>query len=127
MCLATPTIIPYIINTDIICYKILITTKEGLKSPYMEFIFPLRQIMVDQVEAEPVNTFGLYIIEKGYFHSYQTKEAARNKIRQLSRRMPKNQILKVYKASIPAGTEFFKGQYEDLCSKSLQILEECFD
>lgn len=127
MCLISETKIPSISAHDIVCYKILIPVGGKLFTPYRDFLFTVGEVVVDKVEKEPSEVFGVVMFEGGYFHSYKNIEAAKKKVIELQRKIPRSKTLKIYKAQMPSGNIFFEGQNEDLCSKSLKIIEECFD
>ncbi|MDE5888576.1 MAG: hypothetical protein K2H20_01005 [Bacilli bacterium] len=127
MCLISETKIPSTSTQDIICYKILIPVGDKLFTPYRDFPFSIGEVVVDQVEKEPSEVFGVVMFEGGYFHSYKNIEITKKKVIELQRKIPRNKTLKIFKSQIPSGTIFFEGQNEDLCSKSLKIIEECFD
>lgn len=127
MCLVSETKTPSTSTYDITCYKILIPVGGKLFTPYRDFLFPVGEVVVDPVDKEPFEVFGVLMIEGGYFHSYKNINAAKKKAEELKRKVPKGKTLKIYKAQIPTGVPFFEGQFEDICSKSLKIIEECFD
>lgn len=127
MCLVSENKTPSTSTYDITCYKILIPVGGKLFTPYRDFLFPVGEVVVDEVDKEPSEVFGRLMIEGGYFHSYKNVNAAKRKIEELKRKVPKGKVLKIYEAQIPNGTPFFEGQFEDLCSKSLKILEEYID
>lgn len=132
MCLISNTDTPSTSTYDIECYKVLIEEKGKLYSPYQRYEYEVDDLYIDSTLESPVETFaGFSMIEKGYYHTYKSKEAAKILIlelescfRRTKQKLPK---IKIYKAEIPAGTRFFEGQYSDLASKSLKILEECCD
>lgn len=127
MCLVSETKIPSISTYDIQCYKILIPVGGKLFTPYRDFCFPIGEIVFDKVNKVPTEVFGVFIIEGGYFHSYRSIAAAKKKIKELKHKVPKVKVLKIYNAKIPAGVEFYEGQFEDICSKALEIIDECYD
>lgn len=127
MCLVSESKTPSTSTYDVTCYKILIPVGGELFTPYRDFLFPVGEVVVDKVDTQPSECFGVLMIEGGYFHSYKNIKAAQKKVEELKRKVPKGKVLKIYKAEIPAGTEFYEGQFEDLCSKALKILEEYCD
>ena len=127
MCLVSEIKTPSTSTYDITCYKILIPVGGKLFTPYRDFLFPVGEVVVDPVDKEPSECFGFLMIEGGYFHSYKNVKAAQKKAEELKRKLPKGKTLKIFEAQIPNGTPFFKGQLEDLCSKSLKIIEEYID
>lgn len=128
MCLATESKTPSINNGyDIVCYKILVHVGGKLITPYMDFLFPVGEIITDKAPDTSFDAFGFRVIESGYFHSYKTLEAAKKKVQELKRKDKKKKEFRIYRAEIPTETPFFEGQFEDLCSKSLKIIEECLD
>lgn len=125
MCLVSETKTPSTSTYDIHCYKILIPVGGKLLTPYRDFLFPVGEVVVDKVDKEPSEVFGVLMIEGGYFHSYKNLTAAKKKVDELKRKVPKGQVLKIYNAVIPAGVGYYEGQFEDLCSKALKIVDEC--
>ena len=125
MCLVSEKKIPSTNTNNIKCYKILIPVGDKLFTPYRDFIFPISEVVIDKVDKEPSEYFGFLIIEGGYFHSYKNLEAAKKKLEELKRKVPKGKVLKIYNAVIPANIEYYEGQFEDICSKALQIIDGC--
>lgn len=129
MCLVSECDKPSTSTYNIICYKILVPVGGKLVTPYRDFLFPLNEVLEDKVEAKfmPLS-YGHIMIEGGYFHSYKSLSMAKKKVDELKRKTKdKKKVFKIYKAEIPSGTNFFEGQFEDICSKSLKIIEECCD
>lgn len=131
MCLVSMTSTPSISNNDISCYKILIPVGGKLFTPYRDFLFTLNEVITDKVEVpELFPMWGSYLIEEGYFHSFQTLDEAKNKLLEIQAGLKKEKRKdkpKIYHAIIPAGTSYFLGYWGDICSKSLKITKECFD
>lgn len=127
MCLISEKKTPSTSTNDIKCYKILIPAGGKLFTPYRDFLFPVGEVVVDKVDKEPSECFGVLMIEGGYFHSYKNLQAAKKKVEELKRKVLKGKVLKIYNAVIPATTEYYEGQFEDICSKALQIVDECDD
>ncbi len=127
MCLTSETKTPSTSTYDIQCYKILIPVGGELLTPYRDFLFPVGEVVVDKTEEKTSDCFGVLMIEGGFFHSYKNLSAAKKKVEELKRKVLKGKVLKVYHAEIPAGVEFYEGQFEDLCSKALKIVKECCD
>ena len=127
MCLISETKTPSTSIYDIKCYKILIPVDGKLFTPYRNFLFSIDEVVVDKVDKKPSEYFGFLMIEGGYFHSYKSLEAAKKKVEELKRKAPKGKVLKIYNAVIPTNTEYYEGQFEDICSKALKITDECDD
>ncbi len=127
MCLTSETKTPSTSTYDIQCYKILIPVGGELFTPYRDFLFPIGEVVVDKAEEKTSDCFGVLMIEGGFFHSYKNLSVAKKKVEELKRKVPKGKVLKIYHAEIPAGVEFYEGQFEDLCSKALKIVKECCD
>lgn len=127
MCLISEKKTPSTSTYDIQCYKILIPVGGKLFTPYRDFLFPVGEVVVDKVDKEPSECFGVLMVEGGYFHSYKNLASAKKKVEELKRKVPKGKVLKIYHAEIPAGVDFYEGQFEDLCSKALKIVGECCD
>ena len=127
MCLISEFKTPSTNSYNILCYKILISVGSELRTPYRDFLFNIGEVTTDSVEGEPSEVFNHYMIEAGYFHSYKNIDAARQSAGLIQRHSPKGTIVKVFEAQIPAGTPYFEGQFEDLCSKSLLIIKEYSD
>lgn len=127
MCLISEKKTPSTSTYDIQCYKILIPVGGKLFTPYRDFLFPVGEVVVDKVDKEPSECFGVLIVESGYFHSYKNLNAAKKKVEELKRKIPKGKVLKIYNTIIPANTEYYEGQFEDICSKALQVIDEYDD
>lgn len=127
MCLVSEKKTPSTSTNDIKCYKILIPVGGKLFTPYRDFLFPVGEVVVDEVDKEPSECFGFLMIEGGHFHSYKSLNAAKKKVGELKRKVPKGKVLKIYNAVIPANTEYYEGQFEDICSKALKVTDECND
>lgn len=127
MCLISEKKTPSTSTNDIKCYKILIPAGGKLFTPYRDFLFPVGEVVVDKVDKEPSECFGVLMIEGGYFHSYKNLQAAKKKVEELKRKVLKGKVLKIYNAVIPANTEYYEGQLEDICSKALKVTDECDD
>lgn len=115
MCLVSETKIPNISTEDIKCYKVLI----GLCSPYQEYKYTLNETIKNTTVESITKVFGKFMIESGYFHSYSDINAARHLVSFIWRRRKVRAL--IYNAIIPKGTIYFKGQTNDLCSKSIRI------
>lgn len=131
MCLASETSTPRISINEIDCFKILIPVGGKLFTPYRDFLFPVGEVITDEVEApEAIQYFGVYMIEGGYFHSCVTLEAAKKLLIDIQIQMKREKrkgIPKIFRAVIPPNTPYILGRLGDICSKSLKITEECFD
>lgn len=127
MCLTSKEKTPSTSTHDIQCYKILIPVGCKLFTPYRDFLFPVGEVVVDEVNKEPSECFGFLMIEGGYFHSYKSLSAAKKTAEELKRKAPKGKVPKIYNAIIPANTEYYEGQFEDICSKALKVTDECDD
>lgn len=127
MCLISEKKTPSTSTNDIKCYKILIPVGGKLFTPYRDFLFPVGEVVVDKVDKEPSECFGVLMIEGGYFHSYKSLSAAKKNVEELKRKVPKGKVLKIYNAVIPTNTEYYEGQFEDICSKALKVTDECND
>lgn len=127
MCLVSEIKTPSTSTYDIKCYKILIPIGDKLFTPYRDFLFPVGEVVVDPVNKEPSECFGFLMIKGGHFHSYKSLSAAKKKVEELKRKVPKGKVLKIYNALIPSNTEYYEGQFEDICSKVLKITDECDD
>lgn len=127
MCLISETKTPLTSTYDLKCYKILIPVDGKLFTPYRDFCFPIDEVVVDKVDKKSSEYFGFLMIEGGHFHSYKSLEAAKKKVEELKRKVPKGKVLKIYNAVIPTNTEYYEGQFEDICSKALRVIDECND
>lgn len=119
MCLTSETKTPSTSTYDIQCYKILIPVGSEQFTTYRDFLFSVGEVVVNKAEEKTSDCFGVLMIEGGFSHSYENLSAAKKKVEE-----PKRKILKIYHAEIPAGVEFYKRQFEDLCSKALKIVYE---
>jgi hypothetical protein len=80
-------------------------------------------LTVDSAEEHIGELFGVTEITSGFFHTLTTKEEVLKEIKTLQRKLPKGSKLKVFKAIIPKGCEYYVGQRSDMCSKALMIIE----
>ena len=127
MCLVSKSETPLTSTYDILCYKILVPIGDKFLTPYRDFNFPINKVITSKDGERPFECCGFFLVSDGYFHSYKNLTAARKKVEDLKRKLPKDKIPKVFEAQIPSGTSFFEGQAEDICSKSLKIIKECLD
>ena len=127
MCLVSKSGTPLTSAYDIKCYKILVPIGDKFLTPYRDFNFPINKVITSKDGERPFEYNGFFLVSEGYFHSYKNLTAARKKVEDLKRKLPKDKIPKVFEAQIPSGTSFFEGQSEDICSKSLKIIKECLD
>lgn len=125
MCLSSEILYPLIADKEISCYKVLVPVGGNLYTPYRDFCFPLGEVIVDKEEENSRIMWGIKMIESGYFHAYLNLEAAKDLVKCLYRKYKMKS--KIYNAIIPKDSPYYIGQYEDICSKSLKIIEECFD
>ena len=131
MCLISKTAIPSKSTYNIECYKVLKIENNKLFSPFVNYEYELGDLYINSEDSQFEEFAGHIMIQNGYYHSYRSKEAANICINELIsyKRRIKSKIptLKIFKAEIPANTNFYEGQYADLASKSLKIIEECLD
>lgn len=127
MCLITSSKTPLISKLTIKCYKILIPIGGKLVTPYRDFVFPVGRVIVDTEVENIIKTIGGFnTIESGFFHSYLERYTAKIALSMMKRTF-KDANLKIYNAEIPLNSEFYIGEYGDLCSKALKIIDECCD
>lgn len=127
MCLVSEKRNPYISDKDILCYKILIPVRDKLITPYRDFVFNKDIVVNDEAEEKIVEiNKGYFMIESGYFHALTSLQKAKETLNTIHRKQ-KIRTYKIYKAIVPKDTHYYTGQFEDICSKSLKIIEECFD
>jgi flagellar biosynthesis regulator FlbT len=123
MCLFSSQKMPLIADKNILCYKILVLDKNQLRTPYRDFIFQTNVLIVDSAEEHVGELFGMSEVTSGFFHTLATKEEVLKEVGTLQRKLPKGSKLKVFKAVIPKGYEYYVGQRSDMCSKALIIIE----
>lgn len=127
MCLVSEKRNPYTSDKDILCYKILIPVRDKLITPYRDFVFNKDIVVNDEAEEKIVEiNKGYFIVESGYFHALTSLQKAKETLNTIHR-IVRNKDFKIYKAIVPKDTPYYTGQFEDICSKSLKIIEECFD
>ena len=123
MCLVTTSEKPKIAEESITCYKVLVSTRGILRTPYRDFLFEPKVTYNDDTK-ESIKPFNKYsLIEGGFFHAYLDKEYAKKTLASIVTR--KGEKAGLYKAIIPEGTKYYTGLYKDICAKSLKITEEC--
>lgn len=123
MCLVTISEKPKIAEEFITCYKVLVSTRGMLRTPYRDFLFEPKVTYNDDAE-ESIKPFKKYsLVEGGFFHAYLDKEYAKKTLASIVTRKGEKAVL--YKAIIPEGTKYYTGLYKDICAKSLKITEEC--
>lgn len=127
MCLVSEKRNPYISDKDIQCYKILIPKGDKLVTPYRDFVFNIGNVFNDKADENITEISERhFIVESGYFHALTSLQRAKETLNTIHRKV-KDKTYKIYKAVIPKDTPYYTGQFEDICSKSLKIVEECFD
>lgn len=119
MCLTSETEIPIVSTEDIKCYKVLVHKNGELISPYREYKYTPNETIKDTLSESVIRVFGVVMIESGYFHSYSNINEAKDLVSYLLRKWRIKAL--IYNAIIPKGTKYFKGQSNDLCSKSIRI------
>jgi hypothetical protein len=115
---------PYIAEDDIMCYKILFTDNNELRSPYQFFKFE-RKIRYDNSDEPRISKTedNKYEISFGYFHAYSNVNTAISRCLAIDNDMSCNALLpKVFIAIIPKGSKYYKGEDEDICSDSIIII-----
>lgn len=125
MCLVTKQPTPIVCTQDIEVFKVLVPSNGHLYSPYRDFYYPLNKVLADKSKEDIHSCFGYYLIESGYFHSCVDLEGA--KLLQFKLLHAMKIKSKIYKGIIPKGTPIYYGEQKDICSKSLKVIEECFD
>lgn len=118
MCLVTKEKDPIKSSHSIECYKVL-TIK--MLSPYRDYKYTVGGVTEDTEEESVKPIFDVYIVEKGYLHSYKTLDEAKKLVDKFKRICK----CKIYKAEIPEDTLFYEGMMNDYCSKALKLIEEC--
>lgn len=118
MCLVTKEKDPTKSSYNIECYKVLTVQ---MLSPYRDYKYTMGEVIEDEEEESVIPIFDVYMIDKGYLHSYKTLDAAKKLVDRFKRICK----CKIYKAEIPAGTLFYEGAFNEFCSKALKLIEEC--
>ena len=96
---------------DIKCYKVLVVTPIGLRSPIFDNgMWEVGRLYVDPKRKEiPIvfsAAYGATIIEGGAFHTFKTEEAAKDAIREWSGKNHSRRAYVIVECSIPADTMF---------------------
>ena len=120
MCLVSVNPNTFVNSENIICYKVL---KEDMTSPYRDYKYS--EITVAEGEPYVIPFQNLYIVETGFLHSYKNIESAKVLVHETLRKS--HFKCKIFKCEIPAGTPYYVGLRDDLCSTQLKILEEYHD
>ena len=133
MCLYTKQLEPKIAEEDIEVSKILKKQNGRWVTPYRNYPVKFNEVM----EAESIytkeyllNPYNYKIvyeyreITEGFFHSNNTDEVIKEFQIAHSREKKKCPEVKVFKAIIPKGSEYYVGVRTDICSTKLIILNE---
>lgn len=133
MCLISETDKAKIAESDIVCYKILVSVRDVLYTPYRDFVFNIGQMYKDKA-PEMITPFNReFFIESGFFHAYtdlQWTMDTRDCIQShLNRKYSKEgRVAKIYTAIIPKGSKIFENRYEhEICGNNMKIVEKCVD
>ena len=119
MCLYTNNKYPHIAEEDIVVYKIL---DEDLRSPYQDFQYELNKEYINEDE-KGVSDYSPFAIGSGYFHAFMDEENAKGCIK--SAIIWKKVKLKLFKAIIPKGSQYYISVYkEQICGDRIKIIEE---
>ena len=112
-------------GSDIICYKVGEGSLTGITSPYKYFFFEFDKLYTDH-EPEKIMECGEghKIIEDGFFHAFTSEKAALKEAEDLNHGYGYKSNYKVFKAIIPKGTRYCEGTLDDICAKSIKILNE---
>lgn len=130
MCLFTKQKEPLIAQEDIKCFKILREESGQWITPYRDYPikFNIELTSEDNEKDTLLKVFGFYQVDKGYFHSCNSKESAIKYMQDIkityTRRKYKCPPLTAFKAIIPKGSKYYIGAGEDLCSNKLIIINE---
>jgi hypothetical protein len=128
MCLYSTNKDPYIAEDDIMCYKILFTDRNELRSPYQYFKFE-RKIKYDNSDEPEILKTGdkEYKISAGYFHAYSDLDIAILYHSRMYHNMLYASLLPtIFTALIPKGSKYYIGDNKDICSDSIIIIEPIY-
>lgn len=129
MCLETYWKKPKVAKEDIICYKVLSLTKEGLYSPFQDYKYDGELIKADgRIDRRKRYSFKFslfkrqyYTIHGGMLHCFVSKKLA--KTLQLSLITIGSAI--TYECVIPKGTEYYISTDEEgICAKAIRLIKE---
>lgn len=129
MCLDVYHKFPNIARTDIVCYKVLLSSDEWMNSPYQNFHWKYNKKYTANERFKICSKFkgreylcnDKYEVEEGYFHTFKTQTEA-----EISFELWGSAFTRVYKCIIPAGSLYFSGKYgtfDGYASKKLIIKE----
>lgn len=127
MCLYTHQDSPNIAQENIVVCKVLVVWTDGsLHSPYqqLETNWEFDKIYINSEPIEYKEYWGYKEFGKGFYHSYQNELACKDLIKYFNRKKEKlkaNYEIRIYKAIIPKGTEYYTGQRSDICSQAIII------
>ena len=132
MCLVINQLEPKIADKDIVCYKLVKRTKiKGIyKSNFQRFEYVIRQLYTNNLDIRFADKviknlcpsyphLGIYAVEEGMFHSYESRLCP-----VILSPLPSCALLKCI---IPKGAYYFEGYFDDspsYASSQIKILEE---
>lgn len=130
MCLYTKQNNPNIAQDDIIVCKVMLVWKDGsIHSPYQQLStnWELNELYINSQEISTREYWGWIELSKGFYHSYQNELACQDLVNYLNRKIKRtnnSHEVKIYKAIIPKGTEYYIGQRSDFCSRAIIIKDD---
>lgn len=122
MCLISKTNEPSIASKNIVVWKLLEEHEDFIGKYYTT---PFHRVRIDLNEPLCANEMihithfcsNKFKIDKGYIHCYQTAADARFWV------FCHNSSIKICKAIIPKGTEYFMGEDGDICAKKIIFIK----
>lgn len=109
---------------EITVYKVLLEDSNGvLHAPYrVNTIYKQNKHYKDTKDSVITkDSKGKRTVTAGFIHSCVSKNKAQQFVKLLGER---KWTPKIFKATIPIGSKYYEGTKQDICSKSIIILEE---
>lgn len=135
MCLITKSKNPSTSKKNIVCYKILKTSKSNYNNyytPFTDFRIDEKTLNGEQnliaLGIEKVEKYEKYEIGEGFIHTYKIFKNAKR----MTDFLNENYIEKYYifKCIIPSGTEYHEGvdvnNYQSYASKEIKIIKKLY-
>lgn len=109
-------------DKDILCYKILMRRTNYFVSPYLEYRYDIPSTVEDTTEEKYFKVMRGEMVGSGFLHAFRTHIAAIHWRRVMQGREPYTSFV-IAECIIPAGTRYYIGIDNDICSKKLRLVK----
>ncbi|MDE5888575.1 MAG: hypothetical protein K2H20_01000 [Bacilli bacterium] len=123
MCLKTTTRGRNNPKTDIYCYKILIHHNGKILAPFTQYEYKLNETLCDTADENIKKERAYKLIYSGYFHACSTINSAKKLIEKTYMNKFPDKVF-IHKAIIPCKTKYYIDDGENICAKSIKVLDE---